>query len=470
MNSVDVAAAERVHFIGIGGIGMSGIARLLLKQPGIEVSGSEGKHSEMVEVLRGLGAHVVVGHCAENVHGATQIVRTSAVKNDNPEIVEATRLGISILHRSQKLAELFNNSKGISVAGTHGKTTTSSLGVVMFREAGVDVSYIVGGIVDNTETNADFGTSGWTIIEADESDGSLVNYQPQIAIVTNLEMDHADFYASLEDIREVFRRHIASIHSGGSLIWCADCAELNALIPTMELSHLNTLSYGLNDEARLRATDITYRHDGIDFCVSLDGVHLGKATLALLGRHNVQNALSVIGAGLQMGVPFEKLTVGLNAFGGAHRRFHVLAANAQGVPLVVDDYAHHPSEIKATLLSARQALGNRRLVVAFQPHRYSRTQSLMEEFAGAFGQADKVILTPIYSAGEAPIDGVSAGNIATLMRRLDDGILVATVGDLAELQETLSAELADANTSVLLLGAGDISKIAGNLARALHLL
>ena len=462
MCCVDVAKS-RVHFVGIGGIGMSGIARMLVEQPNLIITGSESKDSDIVKQLQNLGVCVYLGHAPGNVNGADLIVRTSAVKDDNPEIVAAKDLNIPVIHRSEKLACLFNRSRGISVAGTHGKTTTSSMTVVALREAGISPSFIVGGIIDNYGVNAGYGDSGWTVIEADESDGTLVKYKPEIAVVTNIEHDHADHYEGIEDVLEVFRIHVESIRPAGTLVYCAECPKVRSLVENPR-KDIDYLSYAIDSDARLKAQALEMKKDGVDFDAVFDGVNLGRVHLSLLGCHNVLNALAVIAVGIKLGLSLEAMLPGLRSFGGAKRRFDVLSHFNDGTPHVVDDYAHHPTEIAATLMSARQAAGNKRVVVAFQPHRYSRTLAFAKKFAEALKTADKVVLAPVYSAGEAPLPGADSSRIAEEMKDLGK-TETQLAANLEEVEAALRSDLNMKDALLLVMGAGDIWKVARNLAK-----
>lgn len=453
----------RVHFVGIGGIGMSGIARMLL-QLGTPVSGSDARESSIIRELRQRGAIVHVGHAPENVHGAGQIVVSSAIKPDNPELVEARRLGIPIVHRSKKLAELVNSHRGIAIAGTHGKTTTSSLTASVLSTAGIVPSYVVGGIINSMADNARAGRSDWFVIEADESDGSLVEYRAEIAILTNVELDHTDFYRDLSHVKEVFAHYIANIKDGGLCAYCADDPVAASLVENLTRSNVECISYGLKAGARLTARDIEFEGLGSTSQYCLDGRPLGRRVhLAIPGLHNVQNSLAVVAAGLRVGLSFDQIAEGLELFRGVQRRFQVIGRNDQYT--VVDDYAHHPSEIRATLSAARAVHPNDRIIGIFQPHRYSRTKSLAADFGSAFSNADEVVITSIYGAGEEPIPDVSSELIVDSLRA-NSHPSVQYIDTLDGVEEYV-AQRVRPHDLVITLGAGDVWKVAQSLAHRL---
>lgn len=450
----------RVHFVGIGGIGMSGIARVLL-QKGVSVSGSDAKESANTRELRALGATIFIGHAAENLVGATELVVSSAIRPENPELVEARRRNIPVLHRAQKLAQLVNIHRGITIAGTHGKTTTSSMVATLLSEKGFSASYVVGGIINSFSDNARVGTTDWFVVEADESDGSLVEYRPEVAILTNIELDHMDFYRDTTHLHEVFATYVQNVKSNGLCVYCADDPGASRLMDAQR-SHGRCLSYGLLEGADLHAKDIEFIGLGSRFTVVSRGQELGAVELQVPGRHNVQNSLAVVAVGLHLGLTFEQIRVGLKAFTGVERRFQIIGRNESYT--VVDDYAHHPSEIKATLSAARS--GNaKRIIGIFQPHRYSRTKSLAEEFGSAFCNADEVVITSIYGAGEDPIPDVSSNLIVESLRQ-NNHPRVHYVEKLDRVEEYV-ANLVQPDDLVITLGAGDIWKVAQSLSRRL---
>ncbi len=461
----------RVHFVGIGGVGMSGIAHLLLQQ-GVAVSGSDVKESSYTQSLREAGAQIFIGHSPENVHGATEVVVSSAIKPTNPEIIEARRLGLPIRHRSEKLAELLDARRGVTVAGTHGKTTTSSMAATLLAHAGLAPSFAVGGTINTEASNARGGASEWFVAEADESDGSLVNFHPEFAIITNIELDHTDFYENIEQVYAVFRAHIRNIKPGGTLIACCDDPGVQTILESLGLggepeksaasTPLKVLCYGLSPHATVRAK-ITEEETGFcQFEVWRGDTYLGRVKLAVPGQHNVLNALAVFALGVEIGIPTTTIVEALERFRGVRRRFQIVAQNADFV--IVDDYAHHPTEIRATLSAARR-IHRGRIIALFQPHRYSRTQSLAEEFGKAFHDADIVVLADIYPASEEPLAGVSSELI--LHRLAHNGHPAAFyVGSLQNAEDFVVAN-AQPGDLILTLGAGDVTKCGPSLAQRL---
>lgn len=450
---------ERCHFIGIGGIGMSGIARYLVSQ-GVPVSGSDSKESPTVINLRKLGAEIFIGHAPENVHGASEVVTSSAIRKDNLEVAEANRLGIPVTHRSRKLAELVNSHRGITIAGTHGKTTTSSMVATMMKHAGLAPSYVIGGIINTFADNASCGDTEWFVIEADESDGSLIEYQPEVAVLTNIEMDHQDYYRDTVHLHEIFAEHVQNVKPGGLVVYCSDDPGVLRLVGHGVGSDRFFLSYGLREGADIRADNIAFEGLGSSFDVLTSQGTLGRVRLQVPGSHNVQNSLAAITIGLHVGLDIEAIAAGLWEFMGVQRRFQILGRTEQCT--VVDDYAHHPSEIVATLSAARQSHKDR-IVTVFQPHRYSRTRSLAKDFGAAFSNADEVIIVDIYGAGEEPIANVSSELIVRYLQ--DNNHPKASYMPGLEAAEEYIAENLQPNDLVITLGAGDVFKIAHNLSK-----
>ncbi|AXA36122.1 MAG: UDP-N-acetylmuramate--L-alanine ligase [Candidatus Sumerlaea sp.] len=462
-----------IHFVGIGGIGMSGIAHLLL-EAGEAVSGSDVKESQQTRELAAKGARIYIGHAAENVHGAREVVVSSAIRPTNPEIIEARRLGIPIRHRSEKLAELLDARRGITIAGTHGKTTTSSMAATLLATAGLNPSYAVGGVINTADSNAAGGGSEWFVAEADESDGSLVNFHPEIAIITNVELDHTDYYENLEQVYNVFLAHLKNIKAGGSVVACVDDPGVREVLSRAGLSlplqsgcsrlpnDVRVMGYGTTEEAELRAEGIESNGFGYTYTAVQNGERLGRFSLNVPGQHNVLNSLAVIALGRIVGLDTETIARGIAAFRGVRRRFQVIAKTEQVT--IVDDYAHHPTELKATLAAAR-SLHAGRIVAIFQPHRYSRTQSLAREFGAAFHDADVVVLTDIYPASEDPIAGVTS---ELILQALAENHHPAAfyVGSLEAAEEFVAANVRPGDM-ILTLGAGDITKCGPSLARRL---
>ena len=442
---------QQVHFVGIGGVGMSGIAEVLLTL-GYRVTGSDARRGEAVERLERLGAKVFIGHAASHTEGAQVVVYSSAVPRDNPELMAARQRGIPVIPRAEMLAELMRVKTGIAIAGTHGKTTTTSMVGAVLAEAGFDPTIVVGGRITALGANARLGQGDFLVAEADESDGSFLKLTPTVAVVTTIDAEHLDHYGDLGAIREAFLQFVNKVPFYGVAVLCADQPEIQALLPRVEK---RALTYGLAAPADLVAA--TVRLEGLTarFEVLQRGESLGELTLQVPGAHNVANALAATAVGLDLEIPFGVIRRALAGFSGVHRRFQV-KGEAGGV-LVVDDYGHHPAEIRATLAAARAGFG-RRIVVAFQPHRYTRTLHLHAEFLTAFADADVLVLTDIYPAGEAPIPGVHA-------RTLAEGIAARTtrevryVSDRGELVELLLRVVRPGDL-VLALGAGDIGGLA----------
>jgi len=435
---------------GIGGAGMSGIAEVLLNL-GYEVGGSDLSTSTAVERLRGLGARISVGHAAENVTDAQVLVKSTAVGEDNPEVRAARRKGIPIIPRAEMLAELMRLREGIAIAGTHGKTTTTSLTAAIFDAAGMDPTVIIGGRLNVYGANAHLGRGKYLIAEADESDGSFLCLAPIINVVTNVDKDHMDFYASQDAIDEAFVTFMNKVPFYGLNVVCGDDAGVVRLLPRIKRP---VITYGFGDNNRIRAK-ILDSGARSRFEALVSGVGMGVVELAHPGRHNVLNALAAIAVALEVGISAEHCIGGLARFGGVGRRFEI--KGEKGGVLVVDDYGHHPAEIHATLATARQVFPQRRLVVVFQPHRFTRTQALFGEFCKVFDGVDKLLLLEIYPASEKPIPGVSGLSLTQGIRQVSDTD-VEYVPDMASLLEVLRAELRGGDL-LLTLGAGSVTNI-----------
>jgi UDP-N-acetylmuramate--alanine ligase len=442
---------QQVHFVGIGGAGMSGIAEVLLTL-GYQVTGSDARRNEAVERLERLGAKLFTGHAAGHVEGAQVVVYSSAVARDNPELQAARQRGIPVIPRAEMLAELMRVKSGIAIAGTHGKTTTTSMVGAVLAEAGFDPTIVVGGRVTALGANARLGQGEFLVAEADESDGSFLKLTPTIAVVTTIDAEHLDYYRDLAAIRETFLQFINKVPFYGVAVLCADQPEIQALLPRVEK---RVITYGRENAADLVAAAVRLQGLTARFEVLQRGEALGELTLQVPGVHNVANALAATAVGLDLEVPFPVIQRALGGFTGVQRRFQV-KGEAGGI-LVVDDYGHHPAEIRATLAAARRGF-DRRLVVAFQPHRYTRTFHLHADFLTAFGDADVLVLTDIYAAGEAPIPGVHAETLA-------QGIAAGTtrevryVSDRGELVEFL-LRITRPGDLIVTLGAGDIGGVA----------
>ena len=441
---------RRIHMVGIGGAGMSGIAEVLLNQ-GYEVSGSDMSDSAVVRHLRELGAHVAVGHAAENVGDVQVLVKSTAINDENPELVEARRRNIAIIPRAEMLAELMRLRQGIAIAGTHGKTTTTSLTASIFDTAGLDPTVIIGGRLNAYGTNAHLGHGEYLIAEADESDGSFLCLLPIINVVTNVDEDHLDHYKTRAGIDEAFVEFMNNVPFYGLNIVCGDDPGVRALLPRVKRP---VLTYGFAEDNVLRAVPLEC---GVrnNFEVWRSGVKLGDVSLPQPGRHNMLNALAAIGAAMEVDISFEKCAEGLNGFGGVGRRFGFKGEKG-GVTVVVD-YGHHPAEIAATLATARQVFPGRRIIAAFQPHRFSRTQAHFGEFCKVFDNVDQLLLTEIYAASEKPIPGVSGQSLAQGIRQVSTTPVeyFQTLNDLAAGLPTILKE----GDVLLTLGAGSITRL-----------
>ena len=402
---------EYYHFIGIGGIGMSGVAHLMLKA-GFTVSGSDLKENRITDELKKLGARIFVGHSADNLSGQSAVVYSSAIKEDNPEIRQAKHTGIPLLKRAEALALLMRDKTVITIAGSHGKTTTTSLVSYMLLEAGLCPTVAIGGILKNIDTNACLGSGEFFVAEADESDGSFLCYHPKFSIITNIDREHLDYYKSFENELNAFRDFLKGTRNPGCVFACTDDLNLKKLLSDYKQK---VVSFGLNQPADIYAKNIELNGLSSDFDCYHQDKFVSHFHLALGGRHNISNSLAVIGLGLELGIDLKFIRRTLEAYKGAGRRLEIKFKNEKF--LVLDDYAHHPSEIKATL-SAISNLKSKRKIAVFQPHRYSRTQLLLNEFAVSFEQADFLIISDIYAASEQPIDGVDARGLLKKIKEL----------------------------------------------------
>ncbi len=403
---------DKIHFVGIGGIGMSGIAEVLLNL-GYKVSGSDLRGSDTTERLAGLGAEISIGHNSDNLKDVDVVVISSAVHDENPEVVEAKRMHVPVIPRAEMLAELMRMKYGIAIAGTHGKTTTTSMAASILGHAGIDPTIVIGGKLNAIGTNAQLGQGKFLLAEADESDGSFLVLSPTIAVVTNIDADHLDHYlGGIEEIKDTFVKFINKVPFYGLAIVCLDDKNIREILPRIKKRYM---TYGLSSQADIRASHI--RHDGFQttFVAHYKGYRLGEVTFPMPGPHNVLNAMACIAVALELDVPFSAIQEGFTMFSGVGRRFTV-KGEPKGI-MVVDDYGHHPAEIRATLSAARQGWPERRIVAAFQPHRYTRTHELFDEFVTAFYDADILILTDVYAAGEQPIAGATAERLAAEVLR-----------------------------------------------------
>lgn len=441
-----IAEVKKAHFIGIGGIGMSGIARLMLGL-GYRVSGSDAKASEITRALAREGAEITEGHSAGALGSPDIVVVSSAVKPDNPELKAAFRRGLPVARRALMLSKLAELKKTVTIAGTHGKTTTTTMTAAALEAAGADATAVVGGIIKGAGSNVKLGGGHYLVAEADESDGSFLYFSPLVACVTNIDSDHLDHYGTMENLKEAFRRHLGRLPFYGQAALCSDDPVIRELIPTLKVP---LVTCGLGAGADWQARDPEFSASGASYKAFFRGRLKGRVRLRCGGAHNVRNSLLALAAGSYLGFEFEKLAAGLWNFAGVKRRMDKLGA-AGGIEFV-DDYGHHPTEIRATLDAARGLFPGRRLVALFQPHRYSRTSLLYKEFGKAFGGAARVYVAPLYAAGEKPLPGVDSGLI--LRQLLKNG---APASEFRGVLETMK-ELRPGDV-FLTLGAGDVWKL-----------
>jgi UDP-N-acetylmuramate--alanine ligase len=446
---------QHLHFVGIGGVGMSGIAEVLLNM-GYRVTGSDARRGETVERLERLGAKVFIGHAASHTEGAHVVVCSSAVARDNVEVQAARLRGVPVIPRAEMLAELMRLKYGIAVAGTHGKTTTTSLVAAVLAAGGFDPTVVVGGRVHGLGTNARLGQGEFLVAEADESDGSFLKLSPTIAVVTTIDAEHLDHYGDLDAIRAAFLAFVNKVPFYGAVVLCLDQPNIQQMIPAVEK---RVITYGLEASADLTARRLEFAGTTARFEVVQRGRALGTAALQVPGRHNVLNALASVAVGLDLDMSFDAIQRALADFTGVQRRFQV-RGEARGV-LVVDDYGHHPAEIRATLAAAKAGY-DRRVVTVFQPHRYSRTQHLRQEFLTAFNQSDVLLVMDIYAAGEAPIPGVHARDLAEGIAAHGHREVHYLNGDRAAIVDFL-CESTRSGDLVLTLGAGDVGALGAEV-------
>lgn len=454
---------KRIHFIGIGGIGMSGIAEVLCNL-GFVVSGSDVKKSKNTDRLETLfNIRITEGHSAENVQDAQVVVYSSAVKEDNPEVQFAKEHGIPVIPRAEMLAELMTlKPYAVAVSGTHGKTSTTSMIATILGHAGVDPTTVVGGVVDTLGSNARLGSSDWFVTEADESDRSFLMLYPTIAVVTNIDKEHMESYKGMEDVVQCFTDFVNKVPFYGAAIICLDDPNVQLIIPKIRRRRV---TYGMTAQADVSAKDIRYNDMfGSSFTLSRGDKALGVIELPVPGKHNVYNALAATAVALELEVPFEKIVDAFAGFKNANRRFQ-FKGDVNGIT-VVDDYGHHPTEIVATLSAARNSSQGRRTVVVFQPHRYSRTKELMEDFVVAFNNADVLLLLDIYAASEAPIEGISAEVLTDNIKRYGHKN-VSYIGDIETATEKI-CEVLQPGDLVITLGAGSITRLSDEILESLQ--
>ena len=450
---------QRIHLVGIGGSGMSGIAEVLLSS-GYAVSGSDLKATQVTSRLEKLGAKIYEGHQAANVHGAHVVVISSAVRSDNVEVIEAHRLKIPVIPRAEMLAELMRLKYGIAVAGAHGKTTTTSMVASVLAAAGLDPTFVVGGRVNHAGSNARVGQGDYMVVEADESDRSFLLLAPVVAVVTTIDREHLDQYRSLEEIQAVFLEFVNRVPFYGSVILCLDEPNVQAMIPSVKRP---VFTYGTTSQADLVISDVKLNGLASEFRLTYRGEDLGIFNLpSPPGIHNVRNAAAAAAVALSLNVPADLIRAGLEKFSGVGRRFEVKGVYA-GVTLI-DDYGHHPAEIRATLEAAR-GCGYKRLLVLFQPHRYTRTQFLWDDFCRAFNDADILVLTEIYAASEYPIEGITGERLAEAISAAGHKNVVFT----STMQAGIEFMLREARPgdAILTIGAGSVGRVLDQLAMLL---
>ena len=450
---------QRIHLVGIGGSGMSGIAEVLLSS-GYAVSGSDLKQTPVTERLRKLGASIFEGHQAENVHGAHVVVISSAVRNDNAEVVEAHLLKIPVIPRAEMLAELMRLKYGIAVAGAHGKTTTTSMVASVLAAAGLDPTFVVGGRVNHAGSNARVGQSEYMVVEADESDRSFLLLAPVVAVVTTIDREHLDHYHSLEEIQDVFLQFVNRVPFYGTVILCLDEPNVQAILPRVKRP---VITYGTSSQADLVIGEVKLQGLASEFRLKYHGDDLGIFHLpSPPGIHNVSNAAAAAAVALSLNVPADLIRAGLSKFSGVGRRFEI-KGTFNGVTLI-DDYGHHPAEIRATLAAAR-GCDYQRLLVLFQPHRYTRTQHLWEDFRRSFNEADILVMTDIYAAGEEPIPGITGEKLAEAIRGAGHKNVIFT----STMQAAIEYLLREArpHDAVLTIGAGSVGRALDQLAMLL---
>ncbi len=449
-----------IHLVGIGGSGMSGLASILLDS-GYEVSGSDIASSKITNRLANKGAIIFKGHNENNVENTDLVVISSAIPESNPEIKGAKNRKITVIRRAEMLARFMNNKYGIAVAGTHGKSTTASMISLLLEKSGLDPTVVVGGELNNFKNNAKLGQGNHIVVEADESDGSFLELNPQMAIVTNIEDDHLDHYENMENILKDFKRFIDKVPDNGRTILCRDCDNVRGLEVQYGKPYV---SYGIFAEADLMAKDIELDKLSSKSKIYWQGEKLGELYLKAAGYHNILNALATVAVGRELGISFKKITEILETFQGVHRRMEIIA-NLDDKILILDDYAHHPTEVKATLNALKESWQNRRIIAVFQPHRYSRTKFLAEKFGKAFFDADYVVINDIYSANEPPISGISGKTVYREIKKSNHRQLkyFSLKNDILN----YLSEIAQPGDIIITMGAGDIWTVGQQLAEQL---
>ena len=447
---------QRIHFIGIGGSGMSGIAEVLINQD-YEVSGSDPSSNRVTDHLKDLGADIRHNHSAQNIRGKHVVVVSSAISEDNVEVQAAREQSIPVIPRAEMLAELMRMKYGIAIAGTHGKTTTTSLVATVLAAGNLDPTVVIGGRIKNMGGHAKLGESQYLIAEADESDGSFLKLSPTLAVVTTLDEEHMDFYRTMQNMKSTFLQFLNKIPFYGAAILCLDDANLQSLLPRIEK---RTITYGLKSQANYTARNISVEGLKTYFTVYHQGKKLGKILSGALGRHNVCNTLAAVAVGMELNKDFQTIAESLKTFTGVQRRFEILKQSESLI--IVDDYGHHPVEIQATLSTAKEVWPDRRLVIVFQPHRYSRTKYLMESFFSSFNDADQLLLLDIYSAGDEAEEGIHSQSIAEGVKEFGHKnveYIGSTESVIPHLQKILKP-----GDILMTLGAGNIGELSHKLA------
>ena len=456
---------QRIHLVGIGGSGMSGIAEVLITQ-GYTVTGSDMKEGEAVRRLRKLGGTIFIGHDPSQVVGAHVVVKSTAVPMTNPEIAAAEAAQIPVIPRAEMLAELMRMKYGLAVAGTHGKTTTTSMLATCLHGAGLDPTIVIGGRLDSMGSSARLGAGEFLVAEADESDGSFMLLDPTIAVITNIDPEHLEYWGSMDSLVEGFCRFANKVPFFGFATLCLDHPVVQSLLPRIRR---RTVTYGFNAQADVRGENVRFNGITAEVDVSWRDQPMGTVSLNMPGRHNVSNALAAIAVGLELDIPFEKLAESLDGFCGVDRRFSVRAEVDIGGELpvrIIDDYGHHPTEIKATLQAAANAWTGQRVIAVFQPHRFTRIRDLFDDFVRSFNHATEVVVCPVYRAGEQPIEGLDHHKLALGM--IEHGHRGVTVVESLEDASTHLAESREAGDIVITLGAGDVNKVCTQLESALN--
>lgn len=436
---------KNIHFVGIGGSGMSGIAKVLINS-GHKVSGSDLKKTDVTEHLKSIGAIIFIGHKAANIKDSDVVVTSTAISKNNPEVITALKKKIPVISRIEMLAELARLKYAVTIAGTHGKTTTTSLTSLILEEGGFDPTIVIGGRLKNLKTSARLGKGNFIVVEADESDGSFLKLSPVITVITNIDNDHLDYYGSMENLKDAFIKHINSVPFYGAAVICSDNETIREIIPKITRKYV---TYGFIGKPDIKASNIKVQKECTSFGVIYKNKKIGTICIKIPGRHNILNSLAAIGVGLRLNIPFSLIAKAIDKFNGVGRRLEI-KGEKKGI-MVIDDYGHHPTEVAATIKAVKDFWSGRRLVVLFQPHRYTRTQNLFKEFGKSFSDAEIVRVLDIYPAGEKHIKGVSSDLILKSLKKNK-----SDAEHFSDLKTFLS--ILSEGDIVLTLGAGDVWK------------